>query len=133
MTMKTEDLFSFLDETPASPAESADEDVDMQAPHSPNATVKRKASTLEDNAALPPDETRDEATPLNEDDVTAPVSKKPRVGSPKPMVLDDFETEAKREVAASAGLAEAVEANARLELRHQVSLNVVEWFYVHIF
>lgn len=110
--MKTEDLFSFLDETPASPAESADEDVDMQSPPSPNATVKRKASTLEDDAALPPDETRDET---------------------KPMVLDDFETEAKREVAASAGLAEAVEANARLELRHQVSLKVVEWFYVHIF
>ncbi|KAJ3723458.1 rRNA-processing arch domain-containing protein [Lentinula guzmanii] len=37
-----------------------------------------------------------------------------------PVVLDDFETEAKREVAASAGLTGGVEAGSRLELRHQV-------------
>ncbi|GAW07422.1 antiviral helicase [Lentinula edodes] len=37
-----------------------------------------------------------------------------------PVVLDDFETEAKREVAASAGLTGGVEAGSRLELRHQL-------------
>ncbi|KDR70276.1 hypothetical protein GALMADRAFT_76347 [Galerina marginata CBS 339.88] len=47
--------------------------------------------------------------------------KKSRVSSPKPVVLDDFETEAKREVAASAGLTgTTAEAGSRLELRHQV-------------
>ncbi|TFK24097.1 antiviral helicase [Coprinopsis marcescibilis] len=46
--------------------------------------------------------------------------KKLRLSSPKPVVLDDFETEAKREVAASAGLTGTVEAGSRLELKHQV-------------
>ncbi|EIN05504.1 antiviral helicase [Punctularia strigosozonata HHB-11173 SS5] len=47
--------------------------------------------------------------------------KKPRLASPKPVVVDEFETEAKREVDASAGLTGAsVEEGSRLELRHQV-------------
>ncbi|KAA1477052.1 antiviral helicase [Dentipellis sp. KUC8613] len=41
--------------------------------------------------------------------------------APQPVVVDEFETEAKREVAASAGLTGAAEtAGSRLELRHQV-------------
>ncbi|KAF5390934.1 hypothetical protein D9757_003924 [Collybiopsis confluens] len=40
--------------------------------------------------------------------------------SDTPVVLDEFETEAKREVAASAGLTGGVEPGSRLELRHQV-------------
>lgn len=47
-------------------------------------------------------------------------SKKPRLSSPNPIVLDDFETEAKREIEASAGLTGTAETGARLELRHQV-------------
>jgi ATP-dependent RNA helicase DOB1 len=48
--------------------------------------------------------------------------KKPRLASPKPVVVDEFQTEAKREVDASAGLTGAsVEAGSRLELRHQAS------------
>ena len=46
--------------------------------------------------------------------------KKQRLSSPKPVVLDDFETEAKREVATSAGLTGAAETGSRLELKHQV-------------
>ncbi|KAF9042917.1 rRNA-processing arch domain-containing protein [Panaeolus papilionaceus] len=42
------------------------------------------------------------------------------MGSPQPVVLDDFETEAKREVEASAGLTGTVEGGSRLELKHQV-------------
>lgn len=53
-----------------------------------------------------------------------PIQKKPRTASPKPVVVDEFETEAKREVAASAGLTGGVEAGSRLELRHQVGLLV---------
>ena len=47
--------------------------------------------------------------------------KKQRVDSAlEPLVVDEVEIEAKREVAASAGLQGAVEAGARLEIRHQV-------------
>ncbi|KAH8110971.1 antiviral helicase [Phellopilus nigrolimitatus] len=53
-------------------------------------------------------------------DEQEPASKKLRIASPAPVVVDEFETEAKREVAASAGLTGAVEAGSRLELRHQV-------------
>jgi hypothetical protein len=53
--------------------------------------------------------------------VSEPVTKRPRLVSPKPVLLDEFETVAKREVAASAGLTGTVEADQRLELRHQVS------------
>jgi ATP-dependent RNA helicase DOB1 len=51
-------------------------------------------------------------------------SKKPRLSSPHPIVLDDFETEAKREIEASAGLTGTAEVGARLELRHQVSYSI---------
>jgi hypothetical protein len=46
--------------------------------------------------------------------------KRPRLSSPKPVVVDEFETEAKREVPASAGLTGGVETGSRLELKHQV-------------
>lgn len=52
------------------------------------------------------------------DDEEEPSHKRPRVEA---IVLDDFETEAKREVNASAGLTGAqTDPNTRLELRHQV-------------
>ncbi|KAF8513054.1 antiviral helicase [Gautieria morchelliformis] len=56
----------------------------------------------------------------SDQDETGPALKKPRLASPKPVVVDEFQTEAKREVAASAGLTGTVEAGQRLELRHQV-------------
>lgn len=55
-----------------------------------------------------------------EEDGLEPMTKRLRMASPAPVVVDEFETEAKREVAASAGLTGAVEAGSRLELRHQV-------------
>ncbi|GJJ07500.1 ATP-dependent RNA helicase mtr4 [Clathrus columnatus] len=48
------------------------------------------------------------------------VNKRQRISSSKAIVVDEFEREAKREVAASAGLTGTVEAGQRLELRHQV-------------
>lgn len=71
---------------------------------------KRKPTTVSDDDNDVPQDTQ-------------PVGslKKLRLSSPNPIVLDDFETEAKREIEASAGLAGSVEAGgARLELRHQV-------------
>ncbi|EPQ51568.1 antiviral helicase [Gloeophyllum trabeum ATCC 11539] len=54
-------------------------------------------------------------------EVNGNASKKPRIASPRPEVVDEVEIEAKREVAASAGLTgAAVESGTRLELRHQV-------------
>jgi len=72
----------------------------------------------------------DEVQPLEDvnipanDDVQIDIQKtqplKRKAQPANPVLLDDFETEAKREVAASAGLTGTDEEGARLELRHQV-------------
>ncbi len=49
--------------------------------------------------------------------------KKLRSISPEPLVLDKFQTEAKREVAAIAGLDNAFETGGGLELKHQVCVS----------
>ncbi|TBU31517.1 antiviral helicase [Dichomitus squalens] len=116
--MESNDLFSFLDEVPHK-AESShpDGDVPMQeeAKH-PNGSVpqKRKASTP------PALETNGDRTASSSQEAGPSEPKKPRLASPKPVVVDEVKIEAKREVAASAGLTGAVEAGSRLELRHQV-------------
>ncbi|KAF8841476.1 antiviral helicase [Paxillus ammoniavirescens] len=53
-------------------------------------------------------------------EVTDRPIKRPRPASPAPVVVDEFQTEAKREMAASGGLTGPVEEGSRLELRHQV-------------
>lgn len=96
------DLFSFLEDAPM-------EDIEQEAPIVPK---KRKADKAE---SIPP--------PIKEDSEPGPsVQKKQRLASPNPVVVDEFETEAKREVAASAGLTGGVEAGSRLELKHQVCI-----------
>ena len=101
--MNSNDLFSFLDETREGDDSDHDEPMDIET--DPPAINKRKVDIL-----LDPDEENLQ--------VSAP--KKQRLSSPKPVVLDDFETEAKREVATSAGLTGAAETGSRLELKHQV-------------
>jgi ATP-dependent RNA helicase DOB1 len=111
--MNSNDLFSFLDDVPM-----ADEDDDAVIkeiePVQPKVPKKRKADVpstpIHSNGGL------------NENEAGPSAQKKPRMTSPKPVVVDEFETEAKREVAASAGLTGGVEAGSRLELRHQVRL-----------
>jgi ATP-dependent RNA helicase DOB1 len=101
------DLFSFLDDQTVNDidGEGDVEIVSDDAQASTSAPRKRRAST-----------------PTNGHDPNLKHStKKARAATPPPVVLDEFETEAKREVAASAGLAGPVEAGSRLELRHQVS------------
>ncbi|KAI0360780.1 antiviral helicase [Trametes cingulata] len=114
--MDSSDLFSFLDETPQ---KDADGDVEMNAaPESRatnGATRKRKAVTppqAKDSVSTTEQPSTNEAGPSE--------PKKPRLASPNPVVVDEVEIEAKREVAASSGLTGAVEAGSRLELRHQV-------------
>ena len=98
--MNSNDLFSFLDETQEGDDSDHDEPMDIET--NASAVNKRKVDIDTDE----------------ENQVSAP--KKQRLSSPKPVVLDDFETEAKREVATSAGLTGAAETGSRLELKHQV-------------
>ena len=120
--MDSNDLFSFLDEAPPK-AESPQPDGDVpmqQEAENPNGSVPKKRK-----ASIPtPQETTSENGPSASSSSEAGPSepKKPRLASPNPMVVDEVEIEAKREVAASAGLTGAVEAGSRLELRHQVSI-----------
>ncbi|KAJ3547983.1 hypothetical protein NM688_g5348 [Phlebia brevispora] len=123
-TMNSNDLFSFLDDnapeepepitnghTEHQPMETEEQSLKQDAP------LKRKAGAVEDTASH---ENGDVPMSDSRAEPETPSSKKPRMASPKPVVLDSVEIEAKREVAASAGLTGGVEAGSRLEIRHQV-------------
>jgi ATP-dependent RNA helicase DOB1 len=104
------DLFSFLDGIPPDDAEDTQNDQMDVDPSS----KKRKATP-------PISSLLQDGQDSFVDDQVPSVRKKPRMASPAPLVVDEFETEAKREVEASAGLTGSnVEAGSRLELRHQV-------------
>ncbi|KAH0828606.1 antiviral helicase [Lanmaoa asiatica] len=75
-----------------------------------NTSQKRKSSPGNDLGRLPT---------APREVVERPV-KRSRAASPVPVVVDEFQTEAKREMAASGGLTGPVEEGSRLELRHQV-------------
>jgi ATP-dependent RNA helicase DOB1 len=114
--MDSNDLFSFLDNVPQDTVADnrSHDDSRMDIDALETSSKKRKATPpksflVEDG----PDSATDEQDPS--------ARKKPRIASPAPVVVDEFETEAKREVEASAGLTGSnVEAGSRLELRHQV-------------
>ncbi|KIJ60732.1 hypothetical protein HYDPIDRAFT_116767 [Hydnomerulius pinastri MD-312] len=121
------DLFSFLDNAPAdddSDNESVEAkpsiaaaDVDMDG------VMDTFASTSGHKRKPSPDDVKPNSESLDirtmHEDADRP-SKRPRAASPAPVVVDDFQTEAKREMAASGGLTGPVEEGSRLELRHQV-------------
>jgi len=105
--MDSTDLFSFFEQDPDA-LEKDLEDVGMvEVP-----TRKRKAS--------PPAE-HPVQNGERENGVVSPSHKKQRFASPAPIVIDEVEVEAKREIKVSAGLmsAETDEAGPRLELKHQ--------------
>ncbi|KAF5366548.1 hypothetical protein D9758_008994 [Tetrapyrgos nigripes] len=114
--MDSNDLFSFLDGAPVDD-EIGDEEESISVEPPNNLPKKRKADSKADHKVRNDHDT-------SKDEPTSPrPAKKPRTEeapAPNPVVLDDFETEAKREVVASAGLTDGVEAGSRLELRHQV-------------
>ncbi|KAH9919459.1 antiviral helicase [Epithele typhae] len=118
--MDSNDLFSFLEDAPPQPASPpADEDVVMKT----EPTTQPKPSAKKRKAATPSSAPQNGASvPEAKDEKEAGPSepKKPRLDSPKPMVVDEAEIEARREVAASAGLTGGVDAGSKLELRHQV-------------
>lgn len=108
--MDSADLFSFLEQAPDALEKDLDE-VDMtEVP-----TRKRKASPSVEPVQ------NGEPPHSGENGGRSPSHKKQRFASPAPIVLDEVEVEAKREVKASAGLmsAESDETGSRLELRHQ--------------
>src|SRR5438477_9913311 len=97
--MNANDLFSFLEEIPP---ENGDVELDMMETD-PEFPKKRKTGTQgfrsrNGNTAGEVVENEPE-----------PTIKKPRLASPKPVVVDEFEREAKREIAASAGLTGGIE------------------------
>lgn len=107
--MDSNDLFSFLDQAP-------DDNDDMDTDVQPEVPRKRKV-----NVEQSQNETVNNDQEVVDDEPGPSVPKKQRLASPPaPLVVDEVEIEAKREVAASAGLQGVVEAGARLELRHQV-------------
>lgn len=108
--MESGDLFSFLSDT----ADKSDQDGEEAI----------GTSTLERSAKKRKNRVHNEEIESLQTDIhnePGPSTKRTRLASPKPIVLDEFETEAKREVEGSAGLTNGVEAG-RLELRHQASL-----------
>ena len=127
--MTSGDLFSFLDNDndsensdsePPSNVMQVDSVPRTGLPHASTLSNKRSitSSELEVWIKSPP------PSPPSED---GPPSKKKRLdiasSSVPAVVVDEFETEAKREVAASAGLTGATEmAGSRLELRYQARL-----------
>ena len=117
--MDSNDLFSFLDEAPAkADSPQADGDVSIQEPNPSNGAPSKKRKV-----SPPTGQSNGEAGPsASPNDDAGPTPKKQRLASPNPVVVDEVEIEAKREVAASAGLTGAVEAGSRLELRHQVRI-----------
>ena len=115
--MHSNNLFSFLEE-PEDDESHNDGEMEVDVPtQSFKSLQKRKA----DSPPVNPEQAN--RHPGEEDGAGPSDPKKQRISSPKPVVLDDFETEAKREVAASAGLTGTAEAGSRLELRHQVSVS----------
>lgn len=109
--MDSTDLFSFLEKAPDALEKDLDDVNMVEVP-----TRKRKASP----AAEQPVQNGEPSYP-DGNGVGSPSHKKQRFASPAPIVLDEVEVEAKREVKVSAGLmsAEADEVGSRLELKHQ--------------
>ncbi|KAI6026526.1 hypothetical protein PISMIDRAFT_676316 [Pisolithus microcarpus 441] len=116
------DLFSFLSNAPQQV--DSDDEVLESLSQEPRGGTQRTPSALATGQKRKPspsgkinDESRrDEGNTANADRPP----KRPRGTSPAPVVVDDFRTEAKREMAASGGLTGPVDASSRLELRHQV-------------
>jgi ATP-dependent RNA helicase DOB1 len=109
-SMDSNALFSFLGEEGAHGAESIDKHIKRQLLQTAIPKKRKDISPVVVDLSADSDvHSSGESSP-----------KKPRLCAKDPVVLDDFETEAKREVEASAGLTGTAESGARLELRHQV-------------
>ena len=130
--MASNDLFSFLNNDNDNDSEISDSETapnDMQVDNVPSIglVLASTPSNKRPATSLVP-ETRINSPPPSPPLEDGPPSKKKRLdiasSSAPAVVVDEFETEAKREVAASAGLTGATEtAGSRLELRYQARLH----------
>ena len=124
--MTSKDLFSFLDHDHDS--EASDSEIAMQVDGPPRSQLAGAPTpSYTRSANSPPPRKRVNSPSLSPQPEALPPSKRQRLevssASVPAVVVDEFETEAKREVAVSAGLTGATEiAGSRLELRHQVRL-----------
>ena len=109
--MDSPDLFSFLEQAPDALEKDLDDVGMVDIP-----TRKRKASPSVEQPVQ-----NGEPSHSGENGVVSPSHKKQRFASPAPIVIDEVEVEAKREIKVSAGLmsAETDETGPRLELKHQ--------------
>lgn len=145
--MSGNDLFSFLNDEDNDDEQNVVESEDV-APPNPSSSTSPSAMDVDGATSTSPSSKKrkvDAFPPTNgttsganetqevamdeREDAGPSLLKKPRIAEPspaplvQPVVVDEFETEAKREVAASAGLTGAAEAaGSRLELKHQVSV-----------
>jgi ATP-dependent RNA helicase DOB1 len=124
--MTSGDLFSFLDndnDSDSEPTSSA-----MQVDSVTRTSPARALTSSNERSAVSSElQTRIKHPPPSPPPEYGPPSKRKRLDVPPAsalaMVVDEFETEARREVAASVGFTGATEtAGPRLELRHQVRL-----------
>ena len=126
--MAVNDLFSFLEEDPTHEQDNDDvpEVMDVDTPVSPN-----RAATPETKKRKVERSNGHTSSSIENEGEEGSTTKKRRVEpSSQPVVVDEFETEAKREVTASAGLTESADAvGSRLELKHQVR-NVLFVFFL---
>ena len=128
--MTSGDLFSFLDNDNDSEISDSDAPSNVMQVDSVPRTELVHASTSSNKRSLTPSELklRIKSPPPSPPLEDGPPSKRKRLdiasASVPAVVVDEFETEAKREVAASAGLTGATEtAGSRLELRYQARLH----------
>ncbi|KAI0071672.1 antiviral helicase [Panus rudis PR-1116 ss-1] len=119
--MASNDLFSFLDENAQEP------ELNEESYYEAHMDVDGQKTSESDPADAPrkrkvdPAQDEDAVQSAAENEAGPSVPKKPRMASPQPVVVDEVEIEAKREVPVSAGLQGTVDAGAHLELRHQVT------------
>ena len=124
--MASNDLFSFLDNDNHSENSDSESISDaMQVDGVPHPELACASTPANKRSLTPEPQTRIKSPPLSPREDEPPYKRKrleaPTSSAPA-VVVDEFETEAKREVAASAGLTGATEtAGSRLELRHQAS------------
>jgi len=124
--MASNDLFSFLNnENDSENSDSETISDAMQIDGVPRPELARASTPSNKRSLTPEPQTRIKSSPSSSRE-DGPPSKRKRLEAPSSsapaVVVDEFETEAKREVAASAGLTGATEtAGSRLELRHQAS------------
>ena len=102
------------------PQDIDDHDEDMNDSNAMDAADHSEVPRKRKAADVPPAIDGSDAGATGDNEAGPSEPKKPRMSSPKPMVTDEVEIEAKREVEASAGLQDAKVAGSRLELRHQV-------------